>query len=73
MAVAYVQVLRFPFVNYDDKTCVPNNPQVREGISLGGMGWAFTAFETGNWHPLTWLSLMLDCRCSARGRADIIW
>ena len=62
VAVAYVQVLRFPFVNYDDKTCVPNNPQVREGISLGGMGWAFTAFETGNWHPLTWLSLMLDCQ-----------
>ena len=62
VAVAYVQVLRFEFVNYDDTVYVPDNPQVRAGFSLGGIGWAFTTFETANWYPLTWLSLMLDCQ-----------
>ena len=62
MAVAYLQVLRFEFVNYDDTVYVPDNPQVRDGFSLGGIGWAFTTFETANWYPLTWLSLMLDCQ-----------
>ena len=62
VAVAYVQVLRFEFVNYDDTVYVPDNPHVRDGFSLGGIGWAFTTFETANWYPLTWLSLMLDCQ-----------
>ena len=62
VAVAYLQVLRFEFVNYDDTVYVPDNPQVRAGFSLGGIGWAFTTFETANWYPLTWLSLMLDCQ-----------
>ena len=60
VAVAYVQVLRFEFINYDDPVYVPDNPQVRDGFSLRGIGWAFTTFETANWYPLTWLSLMLD-------------
>ena len=62
VAVAYLQVVRFEFVNYDDPTYVPDNPQVQDGFSLGGIGWAFTTFETANWYPLTWLSLMLDCQ-----------
>ena len=62
VAVAYVQVFRFEFVNYDDTLYVPDNPQVRTGFSLHGIGWAFTTYETANWYPLTWLSLMLDCQ-----------
>ena len=62
MAVVYVQVLGFEFTNYDDTAYVPDNPQVRGGFSLGGIGWAFTTYETANWYPLTWLSLMLDCQ-----------
>src|SRR5205085_876328 len=30
------------------------------GLTLKGIGWAFTTFHAGNWHPLTWLSHMLD-------------
>src|SRR5208282_5861031 len=66
VAVAYLQVLRFDFVNYDDTVYVPDNPQVRAGFSLAGIGWAFTTFETANWYPLTWLSLMLDCQIFGR-------
>jgi tetratricopeptide (TPR) repeat protein len=62
MAVAYVQVVNFEFTNYDDTAYVPENAHVRDGFSLGGIGWACTTFETANWYPLTWLSLMLDCQ-----------
>ena len=62
VAAAYAQVLRFEFVNYDDTVYVPDNPHVRAGFSLEGIGWAFTTFETANWYPLSWLSLMLDCQ-----------
>ena len=62
VAVAYMQVRRFEFVNYDDTAYVPDNSQVRTGFSPGGIRWAFTTFETANWYPLSWLSLMLDCQ-----------
>ena len=62
VAVGYVQVVHFDFVNYDDTVYVPDNLQVRTGFSLSGIRWAFTTFETANWYPLTWLSLMLDCQ-----------
>jgi Tfp pilus assembly protein PilF len=37
---------------------------VMSGFSLDGLTWAFTTFHAGNWHPLTWLSLMLDGQLS---------
>src|SRR5206468_1645304 len=36
------------------------NPMVARGLSLPGMAWATTATRASNWHPLTWISLMLD-------------
>jgi len=62
VAVAYVQANRFDFTNYDDPVYVPDNVQLRAGFSWMGVGWAWTTFKMGNWHPLTWLSLMLDCQ-----------
>jgi Flp pilus assembly protein TadD len=56
----YAPTFQYPFVNYDDPVYVYKNQQVQDGITLEGMGWAFTTFHTGNWHPLTWLSLQLD-------------
>ena len=61
-AVVYAQSARFEFSNYDDTAYVPDNPHVRNGFSPRGIGWACTTFETANWYPLTWLSLMLDCQ-----------
>ena len=61
-AVVYAQSARFEFTNYDNTAYVPDNPHVRDGFSLRGIGWACTTFETANWYPLTWLSLMLDCQ-----------
>ena len=45
---------------FDDNRYVYENPMVQSGISLKGIAWAFTTFEFGNWHPLTWISYMLD-------------
>ena len=57
----YVAVLECGFTNYDDPSYVTDNPLVQAGLTWAGVGGAFTQ-HTGNWHPLTWLSHMLDCQ-----------
>jgi tetratricopeptide (TPR) repeat protein len=47
-------------VNFDDHAYVTGNPSVREGLTYGGAIWAFTTVHSYNWHPLTWMSHMLD-------------
>ncbi len=58
----YAPVLWFGFVNFDDPEYVAENGWVRRGLTWGGVEWAFTSFHAANWHPLTWLSHMLDCQ-----------
>lgn len=48
------------FVIYDDQSYITRNPVVQSGLTPQTISWAFTSYETGNWHPLTWLSHMLD-------------
>jgi hypothetical protein len=56
----YLPALHCSFVNYDDDGYVTANPQVWHGFTATSLQWAFTTIHTGYWHPLTWLSLMLD-------------
>jgi len=56
----YAQVGGFEFVSYDDGGYVYENPRVRGGLSLANAVWAFTTRAQANWHPLTWISLMVD-------------
>lgn len=56
------QARSFQFVNFDDPTYVLENPIVARGFSFNGIGWAFTHVQGANWHPLTWLSHMLDAQ-----------
>ena len=56
----YWQTTGHPFIELDDPLYVTDNPRVKAGISPEGIAWAFTATEAANWHPLTWLSHMLD-------------
>ena len=58
----YYPVGRFEFVNYDDDVYVTNNFHVKYGLHWESVKWAFTSYDANNWHPLTWLSHMLDCR-----------
>src|ERR1017187_5658425 len=48
------------FLGYDDPLYYSENAHVQAGLSMSNLGWAFTTGEAANWHPLTWLSLMLD-------------
>jgi tetratricopeptide (TPR) repeat protein len=45
---------------YDDFDYITRNATVLRGLTLEGLRWAFTTFTQCNWHPLTWLSHMLD-------------
>jgi Tfp pilus assembly protein PilF len=56
------QVRNHDFVNYDDTRYVTKNANVQGGLTVKGLIWAFTTGDVSNWHPLTWISHMLDCQ-----------
>jgi tetratricopeptide (TPR) repeat protein len=56
----YLQVWNHEFVGYDDDYYVSENARVQKGLTLDNLIWAFKTNHTGYWHPLTWLSHMLD-------------
>jgi Flp pilus assembly protein TadD len=58
--LVYGRTAAFGYVDFDDPLYVTDNPHVREGLTLEGVRWALTSGVTGNWHPLTWISLMAD-------------
>jgi protein O-mannosyl-transferase len=58
--LVFGQTLRFGFVNYDDSTYLLGDSPVKAGLTPGNIGWAFTTYNSANWHPLTWISYMLD-------------
>ncbi|MEN6387253.1 MAG: tetratricopeptide repeat protein [Phycisphaerales bacterium] len=58
--IIYSPVHKFSFISFDDHTYAAYNPHVKSPLSFETLRWAFTSKDTGNWHPLTWLSLTLD-------------
>jgi hypothetical protein len=63
----YAPVSGFAFLNYDDNVYVVDNARVSQGLTAGNAAWSLTAFENGNWHPLTLLSHMLDVQLFGLG------
>jgi Tfp pilus assembly protein PilF len=59
--VIYWQVSGFEFTNYDESTMILKNPFVLSGLTLQGITWALTTSWFDYWHPLPWISHMLDC------------
>ena len=59
-AAVYLRTTGFEFLNYDDDDYVTENRFVQRGLTGESIKWAFGSEEASNWHPLTWLSLMLD-------------
>ncbi len=59
--IAFEEVRNNEFVSYDDSDYVTENEHVVKEITPESIRWAFTTSHVGNWHPLTWLSHMLDC------------
>jgi Flp pilus assembly protein TadD len=62
VAIVFAPVARYGFVNFDDPQYVSENPFIADGVTLQGIAWALTTGYAGNWHPLTWISHMLDIR-----------
>ncbi len=62
IAAAFWRTPELGFVHFDDDDYVLRNPVVHAGLSWQGLRWAFTTQAASNWHPLTWLSHMLDCQ-----------
>ncbi|MDP6977837.1 MAG: tetratricopeptide repeat protein [Myxococcota bacterium] len=58
--IAYAGVLNNGFTSFDDPQYITSNPQVRAGLTAESVRWAFTHAYSDNWHPLTWLSHMVD-------------
>jgi len=56
----YMQAGNHHFLNYDDNAYVTSNPHVANGITGKNIIWAFTSVYAWNWHPITWLSHMVD-------------
>lgn len=61
IVLVYGQVIDFDFVGFDDELYVTKNLNIQKGFTAEGVKWAFTTFHSANWHPITWLSHMLDC------------
>lgn len=60
VSAVYWPVHKYDFVRYDDNKYVTNNLNIQSGINAKSIRWAFTSGYASNWHPVTWLSLMLD-------------
>ena len=66
---AYFPVFRSGFINIDDDVYVVRNPRVQAGLTADSLKWAFNVGYAGNWHPLTWMSHMVDYRLFGDNRA----
>jgi tetratricopeptide (TPR) repeat protein len=60
--LVFGETLHHPSINFDDQGYLFQNPQVTPGLTLNGILWAFRHSHMENWHPLTWISHMLDCQ-----------
>ena len=58
----YWQVRNHEFISLDDDLYILDNSHVKAGLTREGLIWAFTEVHAYNWHPLTWISHMLDCQ-----------
>ena len=69
----YWPVGQMGFFDYDDPDYILVNPPVRNGVTVENVWWALTQCHAGNWHPVTWLSHMLDCQIFGLNPAIFHW
>ena len=58
--IAFWGVTHSDFINYDDDVYVTENSHILDGVTMDGIKWAFTTSYAANWHPLAWISHMVD-------------
>lgn len=60
VAGVYLRTGSHQFVNLDDQSYVSQNPHIASGLNSTTIAWAFSSVYSSNWHPVTWLSHMVD-------------
>ena len=70
---AYRGVRNNDFLSLDDNDYVSENLHVQQGVTSQSVAWAFTTFQEGNWHPLTWISHMIDWTLYSKIPPVITW
>jgi protein O-mannosyl-transferase len=68
--ILYLPVTHNGFINFDDDAYITNNPHVVAGLTWQGIIWAFKTTYAANWHPLTWISHMVDCQLFGLNASD---
>src|SRR5262245_46006764 len=58
--VTFIPLLNNDFIRYDDRAYVTENSRVLQGVTLKNILWTFKTSYSSNWHPLTWISHMVD-------------
>jgi Flp pilus assembly protein TadD len=71
--IAYWPVQDNEFLLWDDYSYIVENQHVSKDLDLEGVLWAFTSSHSGNWHPLTWLSHMMDAELFGLNPAGHHW
>jgi hypothetical protein len=66
----YHPIVHNRFTCLDDDAYIVGNPHESTGLTWDNMKWAFTSYDSGNLHPLTWLSQALDCQLGKLNPAD---
>lgn len=57
---AFSSTVTLPFINFDDPAYITNNPNVADGLTWESLRWAFFGFGVVNYHPITWISHLVD-------------
>lgn len=60
VCIAYFQITSHDFISYDDADYITDNAYVRKGLTYDSVQWAFTSLDISYWHPMTWISHMID-------------
>jgi protein O-mannosyl-transferase len=60
VVTAFAGVRNNGFINFDDPQYITQNVAIADGWTRDGIAWSFTTTHAGNWHPITWLSHMID-------------
>jgi tetratricopeptide (TPR) repeat protein len=71
--IVFGQTGGFGFIHFDDNVYVTGNDHVRSGLTIPSIVWAFSTLDEGFWHPLTWLSLMLDAQLFGSWAGGFHW
>src|SRR3954471_16637008 len=62
VGLTFYPALNCSFIYFDDPDYVLTNTHVQSGLGWSNLVWAFSHTAAANWHPLTWISHMLDCQ-----------